>query len=367
MLLTQSNMIHYLLDRGLMDTASFVNGTFSCRQGQSRHHHFIINKEYDSKQFFVKQAVSNEEKKASLQREGMFYELLASREQAEIFQQYLPQLFLYDELNATLILKYFSGCTSVYDWLLRHHFSDELTRAATAVADALYVLHTLHNTVNGFEETGFFTEIKPWVLSLPQMKMAGSGTARSEAEEQSMRLVFSVHGFTEMIEKAAQLWQPSSLIHGDAKLTNFLIPQQVAEDSHPLKMIDWELVALGDPLWDVATVFQSILTLWVIHEDPLFQNSNQKVDTAVMQTFISKCWKKYAGHHRWSVAEAHQKLETCTSFCALRLLHACFESTPGAKSLRPYSARLLQLAHNILSSPSVTASQLFGVNPNYES
>jgi aminoglycoside phosphotransferase (APT) family kinase protein len=365
MLLTQTNMIHYLLDRGLMDTASFAEGRFSCRQGQSRHHHFIINKEFDSKQFFVKQAVSNEEKKASLQREGLFYELLAAHEQAQLFRQYLPQLISFDERNATLVLQYLAGFNSIYDWL--QHYKDELATAGSAVADALYALHTFHDTIKDFEETIFFTEVKPWILSLPQMKMTGGGAARSEAEEQSMRLIFSVPGFIEMTKKAAQLWQPSSLIHGDAKLTNFLIKEQIVEEYHPLKIIDWELAAFGDPLWDVATVFQSILTLWVIQEDSLFQSHHQKVDTVVMQTFISNCWKKYAMLHQWSVAEANQKLEACVSFSALRLLHACFESTPGAKSLRPYSARLLQLAHNILSHPLATASQLFTINPIYES
>ena len=119
----------------------------------------------------------------------------------------------------------------------------------------------------------------------------------------------------------------------------------------------------GDPLWDLATVFQSVLTAWVISEDPLFKNTNagKTIDTIAMQQFISACWEKYAELQNREASVRKAMFEKCTAFCALRLLHACFETTPGAKSLRPYSARLLQLAHNILSNPAAAGEQLLGV------
>ena len=80
-----------------------------------------------------------------------------------------------------------------------------------------------------------------------------------------------------------------------------------------------------------------------------------------MQQFVTDCWEKYVALHNWDKSTESIQLNKCTGFIALRLLHACFETTPAAKSLRPHSARLLQLAHNILSDKIAAIKNLLGI------
>ena len=364
MLLTETNIIHYLLDRGLVDASSFVKGNFSCRTGQNRHTHFIINKEFDADRFFIKQAITNAEKSASLRREGLFYELASANENFQALQKYLPEILLFDIKSSVLIVEYLGDFINLHDWLTNGSAMENTERVRTELATALYSLHSINDRDTGeLKEVDFFYEFKPWILRLPEMKTANDRAARSEAESDGLELIFSIPGFVPLIEQATKLWEPSCKIHGDSKLNNFLLKKEQTSEEFELKLIDWELVNTGDPLWDLATVFQSVLTAWVISEDPLFKNTNagKTFDINTMQQFISGCWEKYAELQNWEILVGKAKFDKCTAFCALRLLHSCFETTPGAKSLRPYSARLLQLAHNILLNPSKAGEQLLGV------
>jgi thiamine kinase-like enzyme len=365
MLLTETNIIHYLFDRGLVDASSFIKGNFSCRSGQNRHTNFIINKEYDAHRFFIKQAITNAEKSVSLRREGLFYELVSANEPFQGLQKYLPEILLLDIKNSILIVEWLGEYINLHDWLMSGRAIENTERVATELTKGLYSLHSITDGGNNeLKENDFFYEFKPWILRLPEMKTGNGRAARSEAEDDGLKLIFSIPGFVQLIEQAAKLWEPSCIIHGDCKLNNFLLKQEQTAEVIQIKLIDWELVNTGDPLWDLATVFQSVLTAWVISEDPLFKSTStgKAFDISSMQQFISVCWKKYAELQSWDSPVGKTKFDKCTSLCALRLLHSCFETTPGAKSLRPYSARLLQLAHNILSNPVVAGEQLLGVN-----
>jgi hypothetical protein len=366
MLLTETNIVHYLLDRGLFDKQSFERGLFSCHAGNSRHKNYMVNRDLESNRYFIKQALgSTTEKIHSLDREALFYELAAVNEHFAPLQKYLLASRHYDQRNAILVLDYLSHHSSLYDTLVQQQ-NFNADRVAAELADALFQLHSFAGeAIEKLSSNGLIAINKPWILSLPAMQSTAANAARSESEAAGLQLIEAMPGFMNLAEKAARLWEPTCLIHGDCKLNNCLIPEAELDAGDPvLKLIDWELFNLGDPLWDLATVFQSALTAWVIHEDPVYKTNTgvKPFDLGNMQHFISACFTHYAAADTWNEAAYPIKLEKCTAFCGLRLLHNCFETTPHAASLRPYSARLLQLAFNILSNPAEAAKQVLGIN-----
>lgn len=353
MLLTETNIIHYLLDNIPSVADSFIKGNYTCRGYSGRHRHFIVNKEWEG--LFIKQALpGDEEKTGFIQRENLFYRTVASNENYYSISPYLPDIAWQDEKNAAIVLKYYSASIDLGSWLMKNKEQVIIKQVAGKLAQALYSLHSIE-----MDNETAWDEIKPWILEMVQTKNEGKLTGRSAAEQQSIDLIFSLPGFAELIAEAAQYWQATGIIHGDSKLGNFLV-----FDTGDLKWIDWEIVAAGDPLWDMATVFQSVLTNWVVSQDPLFNSENKKgISSTCMQEFISSCWEKYTLCNGWDTMTANKKLEKCIAFTSLRVLHSCFETTPNAKNLQPYSARLLQLAHNILSNPAQACTGLFGINP----
>jgi Phosphotransferase enzyme family len=364
MLLTETNLVHYLLDRGLFDKASWLRGAFSCQTGNSRHKNFIVNKDFENNCYFIKQALgSSTEKIHSLHREGLFYEMAVTGKEFPALQKYLPVLLQHDQINAILVLQYLAGYTSIYDLLL--YQQDLNTATAGELANALFALHsTPAEAVEKLTDTGVVSVQKPWILTLPELKSFSANAVRSEAEAAGLHLIFDVPGFMQLMEEAGRLWVPDCIVHGDSKLNNFLVKTDNTETgASSLKLIDWELFNTGDPLWDLATVFQSALTAWVISEDAVYKTGTgvKAFDSVNMQLFISACFTNYAAVNNWNDAETRAKLEKCTAFCGLRLLHNFFETTPHARSLRPYSARILQLAYNILSNPLEAAQQVLGI------
>lgn len=354
MQLTATNMIHYLLGNGLADTAGFVNGHYTCRSNAGRHKHFIINKENQKNALFIKQAkLGNDEKINALTREGYFYKLAAEAPFNKL-QGYLPNLRLHDENNAAILFEYYGNCINLYEWLFNNN-NQETKEIAIAIATGLHLLHSIKQNKIPTEYAGIFSLPKPWVLSLHEIKNNSAMAARSQGEEDALQLVLATPGFTALIESAAAQWESSSFIHGDCKLNNYLLN----EKENRIKWIDWELFSNGDPLWDVATVFQSALIMWVADKSRL--PGKEKNFTATIQTLTSSLWKKYTWLNKWNTETEKTQLLKCTSFTALRLLHACFESTPEADALQPYSARLLQLAHNILLNPQAAHQELLGI------
>jgi aminoglycoside phosphotransferase (APT) family kinase protein len=362
MLLTETNMIYYLLGRGLTDSKNFVQGRYSCHSSEGRHRHFIINKEFDEQKLFIKQAPKgNAEKTAFLLKEGLFYKLISSEKKFEELKPYMPAVLFFDANDAVLSLEYYSSYAGLDVWLHTDKNENAIRQVSAELAAALFSLHSIsRDNLKSTEEKDLIAATRPWVLDLAEIKNENYSSARSVAEKQSAELIFSIPGFDDLIRKAAQQWQVGSIIHGDCKLSNFLFE---AGKKSRLKWIDWEIVTSGDPLWDVATVFQSALSLWTISNDPGFISANKQIlNTENLQLFISSLWGQYADHNQWDAATAKQKLEKCTGFTALRLLHACFETTPAADNLQPYSARLLQLAYNIIADPVKATEELFGIN-----
>ena len=63
--------------------------------------------------------------------------------------------------------------------------------------------------------------------------------------------------FLEAMKTTSQLYKVSTLIHGDIKNVNFILKDET--DPKSLKLIDWEIADVGDPLWDVAGMIQSLI------------------------------------------------------------------------------------------------------------
>ena len=71
-------------------------------------------------------------------------------------------------------------------------------------------------------------------------------------------------GFVNRVKQIGNKWQVKSLIHGDIRFANFIL---TGSTKTKIKLIDWEISDFGDPLWDVAGVFQSFLYYWVVKAD----------------------------------------------------------------------------------------------------
>ena len=106
-------------------------------------------------------------------------------------------------------------------------------------------------------------------------------------------------------------------------------------------MVDWELAAWGDPLWDAATFLQSIWNRWVRDPD---EYSLEDLRPALL-AFI----KSYGA----SVAPI-------LAFAGARMLQSAWESLHKATQIDGEAVRLAQASLNILTRPEWAREQLLG-------
>jgi len=154
-MLTRSEVVPYLLRRGLVGAESVVDGDLTIVDASRRNHNFGILRERGPS-YLLKQG-TDAERKATIANEALVYSSLQ-------LDPYLPRLVHYDSDEHILILEYLTGARNLHEHQMRTgRFS---TRVASAIGRALSGFHRQQ------WRDEFFIHQPPWVLSIhrPDLK-----------------------------------------------------------------------------------------------------------------------------------------------------------------------------------------------------
>jgi hypothetical protein len=184
----------------------------------------------------------------------------------------------------------------------------------------------------------------PWAfyLALPEKDFFDT---LSPAAKEIIQLIQQNTAFAQNYQGIQSLWKSSTVIHNDIKLDNFLV---LAPSN--IYIIDWEIANNGDPLWDVALLFASILQLWLEHREV----SNQMDSLSKFSPFCTSFWNSYATH-----PEDQTIRKKVMQFTAIALLKFLIESADNQQSPSRIHLLHLQVAQNILEHPIKAANDLF--------
>ena len=287
--LDQSDVVRYLLDRGLLSPHTVVDGTVVVREASSRNCIFVVDSGDTS--FALKQGTSPEGV-AAVAHEAAVYQLL--RHRGDRVTNYLPAVSEYDAMGRVLILGKVSG-----DRDLRAHqvSTGRFSRAlATSIGDALGALH--RETAESVPAT--MQRPTPWVLSVHQPNLSLFRDASSTALE-LIRIVQSAPDLGDRLDALRRGWEPSCLIHHDVKWDNLIAcpTSRRPRAKFRLKIIDWEAAQFGNPRWDLGSVFSHYLSLWLFSipitgRDPLERFPElARFPLGRMQSAMADCWYAY--------------------------------------------------------------------------
>ena len=84
------------------------------------------------------------------------------------------------------------------------------------------------------------------------------------------------------------------------------------------------------------------------------QNHGLNISTLAFHKMLPSLkhfWQTYCRQMSFSEQETYVNLLKTVNFCALKLIHTCYESTVTSNTLSATSAKMLQLSLNILQSP----------------
>ncbi|GAB3642322.1 phosphotransferase [Spirosoma arcticum] len=375
MLLTGFNIAHYLLDKGYLAHESILDGTFTAHQTSSRNANYLINRDVlatDSSgnkhdALFVKQVQAwDQEKITTLRTEATCYWLANNEAAYAQLKTFLPRFVEFDHPNHILITEAVPGAVNLHDFYVQQRqFPPAL---ATRQAE---LLSSFHQPITTDEQKApslrLFGRQQPMMFIWSASGFPSYGAQRSEAERQMVQLITQNGDYMQRMQAVREQWQTTSLIHGDIKPANFLINADALQTNrYDLRLIDWETADIGDPCWDVAAVFQSYLFYWVLHEP--FNGQATPEDwrsygfpLEATQPSMRQFWQVYTKRMSWSADEIRKNLQKTVGYCALKLIHTCYESIQQAPVMPPYSARMLQLSLNMLRSPDDAIGQVLGL------
>ncbi len=350
----------YLRERGLFDPSEGALADVAVERIARRN---LIHKvTWDSDGYIVKQGVGPEGSR-SIANEAAAYRRFATHGGADL-GRYLAHFVDYDVERDALTVELVGNAENLRDYHINAgHFSITLGRA---LGNALRVLHSSPPSTpkqpNGFANT------PPWILSLhrPDLNMLAHA---SSANIEMIKTVQQIPELGEHLDALRSSWLPTKLIHNDIRWDNCVVYGKRASGRRTrLKLIDLELVQLGDPLWDVGCALSDYLSLWVTsipmtgEAPPDHYAQLSRYPLHRMQPAIRAFWQAYVHRTEPDSAQAAHALDTATRYAAARLIQTAFERTQLTTYLAGTVICMLQLSLNIFEQTTGAAGELFGID-----
>jgi hypothetical protein len=296
-----------------------------------------------------------------LKREATAYRFITSHEAYKALAAVIPEFIDYDSDRHTLTLAYLPGHTSTHVYFFnQQHVSPVFTQRQAEI------LASFHFPVPATADVSGFPQSIPWILLLNEN--GPHYFSPTNANTDLMGIIRSNEELMRMLNETRDEWQRTALIHGDIKWTNFIVPQTAATPEN-IKLVDWEIADIGDPLWDVAGFLQSFLSTWLFGFDNLnisehkLQQNMQAFDIEQIIPAASQFWSTYIRKANIPAADEHTLLMRTMRYTAARMLQTSIEGIVQTPRVYPNNVRIVQVAFNILRSPEEAARDLFGILP----
>lgn len=358
--MNKNDLVHYLLERGLLDPCDVVDGDVMVVEGVRRHHNYSVIRRYGTG-LFIKQMQPDQAFSAqTLQKEAACYVMMESDPALAEIHALMPRFRAYDPDRHILVLELIDGGENFSE--LHRRLNAFPQDVAQRVGELLARYHEASmRELLPRANTAIFQGQPPWILSF-HLTPRGSMQSLSTANGQFMTILQSYPDFGWALDRIRAGWRRNALIHGDMKFDN-LVVRGAETSEQTLHVVDWELADIGDSAWDIASILQAYLTWWIASlprvptDGP---NDAAQYPLETIQPAIHAFWEAYVSARRLGSREADAELERAVSYAGARMLQTVYESMAWASSLTQHAVWQVQACINILKEPRGAATDLLG-------
>ena len=359
--LTAESVAPYLLDHELVTRRQLVDDGLAVAEFSRRNRSFRAANERGVS-YLLKQGVGSE-RALTVANEASAYAFLHARFGARDAGAFFPRRHAYDADNNVLVMEFLRGAENLREYHTRTHRFP--TGVAAQLGRAVARVHAL--------VPDWLTKPSdpPWALSALQLPAVGFLREVSGSNLQLVKIIQEFPEYGRLLETLRAGWAPQCLIHGDLKWENCVVFARGAK-TRKLKLVDWELATIGDPGWDVGSIFADYLSYWVFSmpisgdADPGDFVKLAQWPLTRMQPAIDAFWQAYANGLGLDRAARQERLWRSVSYAGGRLVQTAFEHLQNSNFLTGPAVCLLQLSFNMMRRPSEAAVQLLGI-PSEES
>jgi len=338
-LLSRWDAIHHLLRIGVITADELVDGAVTATEYYGRNHLIRVDRPGGCS-FTVKQPRDADLPDAvTMWTEAAIFWLSVNDPDFARLRPWMPRYFHYHEPTKVLTIEYVAAADSLI-----------ARQIAGTVAPAL--LHevgkafaTLHGPVSralaGKPERRLFNDVLPWVLGLgsPQTRYAPPSPAAAAVHGELMRRPDALAA----LARARAEWRSHQVIHGDAKAANILVL-----DDGAIRLIDWEIAALGDGLWDLAGMAHSLIV-----PNPMAPSEALPEAAARARPWLEAFWAGYRAGDP-ALARVGDSRDAVLRLTGARMIQTCLESAHLAEQVSGAIPPLLQIALELLTRPEAS-------------
>ena len=354
--------VRFLLDRGLLTAEDVVSGHLSVEDAIGRNDNLLI-RSCTGRSYAFKHAADGDPGARMLALEAAVYEHASGPGASPALAAlgpFVPRFALFDRSEAVLVTHLAHDTRELWEL-------DVPGDALPAIGSALGVALAACHAIRGEAIPEPLRERQPpWILGLHRQDPSILRDAWP-AHLEVISLVQANDATCATFDRLQGGWTRDRLIHGDVKLSNMLVRTTSEMDTSPsVILLDWETASLGEPAWDVGSVFQ--LVLW--HALHSVFNTDEEMPAADPRNAFDERLALYRPemHRFWNAYRASAEgdmvpaLERTTEWCGARLIQSAYEEASGLEHPSLFCLSLLQLGVNLLADPRAAARDLFRVD-----
>lgn len=339
-MLTRRDALQHLIRLGLLTPDELVAQDITASEYLGRNHLVRVERP-GAPCYIVKQPRdANAPDAVTMWVEAAIFWLSVNNPEFAVLAPWMPKYYHYDEPNKLLTIELIAASDSLMAKQMAGATIDP--RLLRDVGRVFGTLHGSASQVLRDERTRrLFRAGIAWVLTLGQPQ--SPYTPGTQAAQSILAAVLQRPDAVAALAQARFEWRDAHIVHGDAKSANVLILQDGA-----VRVIDWEIAALGDGLWDVAGMVHSLLI-----PNPVATPDALVTAQARAQAQIDALWAGYIETATPSPHLADPRV-TLLRLAGARIVQTCLESTQTTNQIYPHLPPLLQMGLELLTEPHVS-------------
>jgi tRNA A-37 threonylcarbamoyl transferase component Bud32 len=339
-MLTRRDALQHLLRLGLLTPAEVVAQDIRATEYIGRNHLVRVERS-DAPCYIVKQPRdADTPDAATMWTEATVFWLSVHHASFAVLAPWMPKYYHYDEPNKLLTIELIARSDS----LLAKQMAGEALepRLLRDVGRGFGTLHGPASQVLGEERIRrLFRAGIAWVLTLGQPQ--SPYTRGTQAAQSILAAVLQRPDAVAALAQARADWRDAHIVHGDAKAANVLVLEGGA-----VRLIDWEIAALGDGLWDIAGMVHSLLI-----PKPLAAPEALAAAQSRAHAQIDALWEGYV---ETAAPPAHlaDPRVALLRLAGARIVQTCLESTQFTNQIYPHLPPMLQIGLELLTQPQAS-------------